>query len=432
MKGKFKNKLLILLVALTSLFAFGGCTLSENLEEALANRELVAQVTYYSNGGMFGNSLTAKELYYRENDKAYEIGVADTLSGGLQITRTGYDFAGWYHVLTDAEGNPLYEDKAAGIYQLGEKVDFAKELQKDDHWIVAAKWRLVVGVKVVMVCDEDAEIEVGTALAGITEGKTSFRKGDEIGELAYNSQDKVNPEISEPDTKIFTVKDKAYTFLRYYEDEACTKPLVGELKRGETDITIYAKYVKGDWTRVSTKRDVSDMFKGLATGKNYWVMEDIDCGNMVIQPLTKVSGKLSGEGHTISNIKLTKQLAPSELKVAMFGEIESTAAIENITFENVTMTYTSSTKNPPEVYGVFTSLDPAATITNVSIVGKPLEGKEVGNLSFKGSGSSTAANFTGEYTNCLFGGFAKDSDYTGGFTVSLVVDGHAVGNAENE
>ena len=104
----------------------------------------------------------------------------------------------------------------------------------------------------------------------------------------------------------------------------------------------------------------------------------------------------------------------------MFGNILQGAKIENITFENVTMEYTAKTEFFPEIYGVFTSLQEGATITNVIISGT---------LSFSGPGQSAASNMMGGYTHCLFGGYTADEAYTAdGFKVSLTIDGNAVGN----
>ncbi len=419
MKRTLKNKLLILFLALASLFVFGGCSLSEGLDEALNNRNLVAHVTYYSNGGAFGNSVLKKDFYYPENAQALEIGVDKITSGSILITRTGYELVGWYHVKTDGEGTPLFEDEATKTYQLGAEVDFSQKLKKDEHWIVAAKWRRLVGVKVVLVCEEGETLEVDKALASITEGKTSFKNGDELGELDYNSQDKVMLNTSEPDSKIFTVKDKTHTFLQYYADQACTQPLSGTLQRGETDITVYAKYITGNWTKVRSKMDVSTMFTGLGEENKYWIMQDIDCSGTTIAPIAKVAATIKGNGHTISGLNLVKTLDASIHEISLFGNILASAKLEDIKFTNMTMSYKSRTEMTPKIYGVFTSIDDAATIDGVHVSGK---------MSFEGSGNSAATNFTGDYVNCLFGGFAMDSEYTGGFTATIEVDGRTVTN----
>lgn len=425
MKRKLKNKLIVLLLALLSLFVLGGCTLTEGLDDVLADRNLEAQVTYYANGGAFGNNVKEKNLYYPADVKAIDITNTNITSGSIKLERTGYELVGWYFVDMDGQGNPIYEDEEAGIYKLAEKVDFSESLQKGDHWIIAAKWRALVGVKVVMVCDEGATVEVGEGKDDMTAGATSFGNGDEIGELNYNSKGLVNlaSAQSEPDSKFFTVKDRAFTFLDYYMDAECQTPAPDTITRGETDVTIYAKYVEGDWNRITDARGVSEMLSGVKDGKNYWIMNDIDCSVYgVINPSTETNGMIQGNGYTISNMKLGKSLVAADLQVAMFGKIGASAKIENITFENVTMSYTTKTTMYPEIYGVFVSLAEGATVSNVHISGT---------LSFDGPGDSAASNMAEGYNHCLFGGYASDEAYTGGFSVTLTVDGNEVGNANS-
>lgn len=419
MKGKFKNKLIVLLLALLSLFVFGGCTLTDGLEDVLSDRNLTAQVTYYANGGAFGNNVKEKNFYYPENAKAINISQTSITSGSIKIERAGYELVGWYFVELDGNGQPVFENEEEGVYKLEDEVNFNQLLQKGDHWIVAAKWRALVGIKVVMVCEEGATVEVGQAKDGITAGATSFTNGDEIGELSYSSKGVANLSTALPDSKLFTVKDKAFTFLSYYMDAACTVPAPNSVTRGEEDITIYAKYLTGNWNLVKEAGDLSDMFKGKA--ENYYLVNDIDyTGKGLIQPSKDFKGVIQGNGHTISNLKIGKTLLASDTQISMFGNIAQGAKIENITFENVTMEYTAKTELFPEIYGVFTSLAEDATIENVTIRGT---------LSFSGPGQSAASNMMSGYTHCLFGGYASDAVYTAdGFKVRLTIDGNAVGN----
>ncbi len=427
----FKNKLLILLVALASLFIFGGCSLSETLEEVISKRDVVAQVTYYSNGGDFGNSIKVKDIYYKENSLALDIGEAgkvnNVISGSIAVSRTGYELVGWYQVELDSKGNPVFEDEERGIYKLGEEFDFTKTLQKDDHFFIAARWRALVGVKVMMVCDEGVTIEVGEAKYGLKEGVTSLKNGDEIGELEYDSKDQllISSE-TEPNETLFKLKDRSFTFIRYYADAACTTPVSGTIKRGEEDITIYAKYVQGNWTRVSTAMQARQMWSGLGQSKNnwYWLMNDIDLASArAVEPLLATVGRLQGDGHVIQNMTVEKeQLTATTERISMFGNIEQTAAIENVTFENVTMTYKAKSYISIEVYGVFTSCAAEAALSNVTISGS---------VSLSGF-DSIAHNMTSNYDNCLFGGYASDSAYTGGITATITLKDHGNVVVSNE
>ncbi len=413
MKSTFKNKLIILLFALASLFIFSGCTLKDTVDDVLNEYDLVAQVTYYSNGGSFEQEGKEKNYYCKEGTKALPIGFLppeDKISGSMpKITRDGYELTGWYFVEL-ADGKPVFEDEEKGIYKLAEAVDFSVPLQKGDVWMIAAKWKKLSSVKVMMVCDDGETVEIDQRKGAVKEDVVSFKNGDEIGELIFDDNGKVSL-AGEPDSKLFTVKDKAFTFISYYEDAACQTRLDKKtvLTQGDNDIVVYAKYAKGEWTRISNSLEFRSIFSSSRCTKNYWVMNDIDCKNTQVTPLTELSGKIQGNGYTISNFKIYKEKIVEE-SVAIFGNIKEGASITDITFSGVTMEYKSITEPAPKVYGIFSSVAAAATISNVTFSG-----------TLQYSGKAATSTLTGELTNCLFGGFTVDSEYTGDITVSVTV-----------
>ena len=129
MKRKFKNKLLIILTVLASLFIFGGCTLGETFEEILSTRDLNPYVTYYANGGIFEDKKSEKNIYYKIGSGVLNIAeTSNTTSGTVKVNRDGYTLLGWYFVELDEEGKPIFEDEEKGLYKLGEPFDFKKTL----------------------------------------------------------------------------------------------------------------------------------------------------------------------------------------------------------------------------------------------------------------------------------------------------------------
>ena len=425
MKRKFKNKLIVLLLALMSLFLLGGCSFSQTLDEFRKAENLKVHITYYVNGGSFSaTSDKKKELYYKVDDYPLEITEATaTISGGFNISREGYLFLGWYEVVE-------VKDEAQGLCELGAKFDFTKPLQEGDLKI-AAKWQKDEGVRIVMaqVIDEDmsviedATIEVGDAKDYIAEGKTSFTVGEELGEIAYDYSDQLRESSASPDSKLFTVKDKEYTFYGYYADPECQTAVAWPLTRGTTQTTIYAKYLKGDWSFVKTEDDVViDMFGGggLARGDRYWLMNDIDCTGSTVIPLTQFAGTIKGNGYAIQNLSVEKDVGRGD-KLAFLGNLTETARIENVDFENLTIKYTS-TKNTfitEEFYFVFLSKHADATISDVNMQGT---------MTIKGASGSAIANMeNGGKDHCLYGGYTLDSAYIeesqgNGFNVSGSID----------
>lgn len=418
MKRGMKTKLIVLLMAILSLFVFAGCSMGESLDEALATRDLTAQVTYYANGGLFENNAKVKNIYYSTGSKALHIGEVNPTSGSIDISRAGYELAGWYHV-------DKITDEKNGLCELGDEVDFSTPLAEGEHWTIAAKWRALVGLKVVMVCDAGATIAVDKAI-DLKEGVTSFKNGDVIGEIGYDSKDTVTSAAT-PDVKLFTVKNKTHTFFGYYADAACTKEVSWPIKRGETQQTVYAKYIEGDWTFVKTAREVSQMFAALKGGANkrYWIANDIDCSSLTsVDSITSFGGEIKGNGYTLSNLTFNKSLTAGVNKFAMFGDIQETAKLSDITFTGVKLNATLRPSMHAQIYVVFTSKAAGATVANVNVSATlTVDAPKGENASFvdniNGSGAMT-------YDNCLFGGYTTDEEYV---TVSggneFVVDGSA-------
>ncbi len=393
MKKKLKSKLILLFVCLAAFFLLGGCSLRETFDEALANRNLTAQVTYYANGGKFDGTPEKKDMYFREGSKALNIGVVNPTSGTIKLERNNYTFDAWYYAVLDEEGKPVVDGE--GNYQLGEKVDFSVVLNKDDHWHVVANWIANVKVNVQLVCEEGKTISV------VTSETVTYKNGDIVASYTYGTSGEVNLDSEEP----FAAADNSFTFVEYYLDEACTTLLEGVLKQGTTDVTVYAKYIEGEWTIIKTSGDLLKMFNNVTASKHYWLIRDIDASGKTIQPKNLFACELQGNGFKISNLTVKKEQIRAAEKVSMFGEIQSTAVIENVTFENTTFTYKLN-GSVLDIYLVFTSLHKDATITNVAINGT---------MTINKLPEEIVSNFAGEngyhYDNCLFGGYANDAAY---------------------
>lgn len=396
MKKRRKSKLLVLLASLAAAFLLGGCSLGDSLEEVLDNNNLVAQVTYYSNGGAFEGTPERKDMYYKEGQKALNIGVVTPTNGSAEIQRKNYIFDGWYFAVLDNDGNPIFEDEKNKIYKLGDKVDFNVPLQADDHWIVVAKWLANVKVNVTLVCDADANIPVKVKDG---EAALSYKNGDVVAVRAYDTKDEV---VNPGDGKApFNVDGKGYTFVEYYMDAQCTKLVQWPIQKQETDVTIYAKYIKGDWNVLRTPRDVTNMFSSITAGKRYWLAKDIDVTGSRIAAKATFDGEIQGNGYKISNLNVQKSEITAGSTVSLFGEIQATAVIENLTLDGLTITY--SVKSAPiSIYFAFTSLAEGAKITNVKLSGVMTLTKREDHI---------VTTLSEGYENCLYGGYTTDAEY---------------------
>lgn len=422
MKSRFKNKLIVLLLALVSLFVLAGCTFSQTLDEFIESEKIKVCITYYVNGGEFkGSSSVTKDLYYHNGDMPLNITESpDTAEdgfsfgkGSIYITKENYVLVGWY---------PVTEviDESKGLCEIGEDAfDFTKALEGGNKLItikLAAKWQKREGVKIQLaqIVDEDLNvltdktIAVDSAKDYITEGKTSFVTGDLMGEIFYAKNDTLSQNGANPESMLFTVADKAYTFFDYYEDEACTTPVTWPVQRGATQTTIYARYMVGDWNYVSDADDVKTMFNsGLKTGKNHWLKNDIDCAKITVSPISATKGVLKGNDYTISNLKVSSSFAAGQRTSSLFGDIAEGALIENVVFNGVAVTYNQASIGAynATVYFVFTSLDSDVTVSNVKFKGEL-------SLTINGYNGSKVNNITiTNKTKFLFGGYPTDEAY---------------------
>ena len=398
MKRKFRSKLILFLLAVLSLFIFGGCTLGESLDDYKAQYGLSVQVSYYANGGKFENNKTKKEIWYKADSKALSIGeTTATVSGSVAIKRDQYVFAGWYHIV-EANGELVYEDKEAGTYKLGEPVDFTQSLPEGTVWNIAAKWTTASKVIVQLVCDQ------GTTLVNAKDPTKNYTNGSVIREITYGSTGKAIKPTGDP----VTAKDASHTFVDYYTDAACTTPVKWNLSKVDQDVIIYAKYVTGQWNIVKDTLSAATMFSNVDATQKYWIANDIDYKGNSISAMSTMNFEIQGNGHKISNIKVNKAQIEINAKVALFGAIESTATIENLVLENVTVSYSAKTNQVScATYLVFASLADGAKITNVSLQGEI-------KVTIDGPASTEASySITNDLaTNFCYGGYATDAAYT--------------------
>ncbi len=406
MKKKGKSKLILILACLAATFFMGGCAISDSLDEVLEKRNVIAQVTYYSNGGTFDGNPDVKEMYFAKDKdgnlpKALNIGVVNPYNGEATITRNDYDFVGWYHAVLDADGNPEYEDEAKTILKLGDPVDFSVALQEDEHWHLVACWTVKVRVQVqLVVMDADGNVDKEATIAKkVKDGQeaVSYKYGDTVETRAYDTSNKV---VEPSDGKVpFEVKGSEYTFTQYFEDEACTKPVAWpiEKKADQTeDVAIYAKYIKGNWSVIRKARDISTMFSSLGDSKKFYFIKDIDASELTVSPNpgANCNGEIRGNGYTIAGLKVLRGALSANDKISLFGNILAAAKIENLKFTDLNVEYTFRT-SPAEAYFAFTSIQTGATVSNITMAGKMKVLQPSG----------------GTVKKALYGGYASDEEY---------------------
>lgn len=398
---KKKGKLIILLATLASMCFFAGCKFEKSLEEIRQEENLVAQVTYYANGGIFETKEFKKSLYYHEGDMVFEITEdSKTVSGTITMERADYKFLDWYEVVLE-NGKPKFIDEKKGIVELDKTkpVDFTKRITDGEHWIIGADWKEYAKVNAVLVCD-------GTQKSITTAEDVTYNEGDVVATYSFSSGNRL---LSEAPIK---AKDDSHTFLAFYSNAECEKEdlITSAVTAQEEDVTVYVKYLQGSWNVVKTKLEFLEIFKNTDTPKNFYLFNDIDCTDVIVNPLTAYVSKLQGNGYTISNLTVqqTGMTQGATPNVSMFGKIKSGAAIKDVSFTNLTVKFTGRNASDifEGIYFVFTELENNALISNVKLQGTMTVGLP---------GSSVASNLWNGTdwikTNCLYGGYATDTAY---------------------
>ncbi len=388
MKRKTKLKLLALLPLVGTLFALAGCTIGiGSKDDFLAQQNLVAQITYYANGGWFGTTASkennARDLYYRENDKPLEI---HPYTPNVKVNRDDHDYIGWYTIQTTTVESVDYyicalpDDTDTSIYTyqtdggetvscvskvgedflvkvtdyeqlvqtenvptlaLAEQFDFTSHrMTKGEKLKLAAKWEAHQKVEFVLLTEDCESINVN-----LTTGENvTYQNGDVVGYTAFDDTGKAYKlhEGLEPVGGLTTDA----TFVDYYQendDGTYSLTFLEPIVRPDdgSNVTVYVKYVYGIWKIINGPEDVKSIFT--QTSSKFYLSRSVDMADAQTEeaiycPTGTFSGTIRGNGFEIVGLNITSRNALNNIKVAIFGQMTAQTKIENVTFRDVTVT----------------------------------------------------------------------------------------------
>lgn len=205
------------------------------------------------------------------------------------------------------------------------------------------------------------------------------------------------------------------TFVSAYLDEEMTEtqapgvPLVGSVdyEHGVIEthtIKIYTEWREGTWYKIYR---ADQFFKHSHPNASYEIMADLDFTGIVWPPSLakgKYTGTIRGNGYTFRNIAVA-QADISQIYGGLFGILDTTARIEDLTFENVTYTLTVGSRMQDPSFGLLAGImNEGATLDGVTfadcriIIGKSCYPKETGGYKLGllcGSGSATGVDLSG-------------------------------------
>lgn len=364
MKSKWKKILTAGLLLLASLFVLAGCKLGESLQDVKDKFDLTAQITYYANGGKFEKTKDVKNLYYKTGAMPLEIRDDGAVSN-IEFVYDGYDFIDWYHAKQTADGELVFEEGSnVPVIDYEKKADFSKALESGEHWTLVAEWKIQSRVRVRVAC---AELATGET---ITVNGKEVGVGDEVKTFKFDGN------VVQQTSKLDDVLPQGdYTFVEFYSDAECTQICQWPIVRGDADVFIYARYVKGKWSILKSTADVSKMFGSTVTANSkYLLIKDIDCSNITVSPAPNAtfSGVLDGAGFKLSGLKVSVTRIKSQTSLSIFGNLSATAQIKNLTLDNVAVSYETAYLSQfydIQTYLAYTSIALGASVENVVITG---------------------------------------------------------------
>lgn len=428
MTKRLKVYLLIIFAAACLACTLVGCKIG-----GLTRSELIADynthITYYSNGGSFNGSttLTVREMYFKGGSEGAPFFDISPTTSEMNVKRGAYDFEGWYlpekytegahsgeikyyvldedktthipvfmvkngdSIVTDRDTvRPVFaRETAEGVLadeQILEREVFiecsdtrvtAEEIiapNRGDTFglIVCAKWLPPAKVHYVLVLSDtegnlidDNETEYTT-----TNGKEKFKNGDELVGIMMDAQT-VTPMPGQRKAL------EGLTFVKTYPNSDLTGTLQ-PVHKEDGDVTVYCRYIVGDWTVVSSSSDVRKMFENIADGKNFFILQNINYTSSAVKArlssATAANARIvcdGTDGHTISNLKVEVPRANVNETYSLLGTIGESFNVSGLTLKDIQVTVKESSQSFSfyAICGAYADAEPAnieLTVENIT------------------------------------------------------------------
>lgn len=275
-------------------------------------------------GGICQNSTTSVTYKYMvAEDESVFIADPNKLVAG-DVTRTGYILDGWYKTKTvDSEGNVTYSNK----------FDFAVDKMDIEGITLYAKWNK----EIKFTYDLVARLYNEDGSPVLDENGVQAEKL--IGQYIVNKGDTFN------DVLKYCNKYSGFTFMGTYRDadgNIWNDEFVHPGGDDSTAIKVYPDYIEGSYTLVSNKEE---FLKAMSGNKGIYLLNDINLGGSEISFKTFNNKIFNGNGHKVSNFKLSSALEltigfEEDIANAQFYSIFKSvknSTIKDVEFTNITL-----------------------------------------------------------------------------------------------
>ncbi len=394
-------------VLTTAVVAATGCSQWDPVYKDMDAEGYTVSVRFDANGGAFAQREGVEIVdvfkpsdYDADGDGIAEIRVlspddpARQKVSEISASRTGYFLAGWYQtrtLRTDADGNRLDD--------YGEIIP-ADDTTTPQGYIYSDRWdfeadRLEIDLSNTNLTSTEPQITLYAAWVPYFTFEF-YAKDNATGQFAPMdtgdaSRLKVinlpawDESTGRMDMKDFPARD-GMTFEAAYLDEAMTQKIEGQIAgpvdydRGictAREIKVYTTWQEGNWYRVYNAKQ---FYSNSRPDGHYVLMADLDFSSQTWAPAltrSEFTGTIIGNGHTIRNVTTTHGDTGRNMG-GLFGALGARAHLENVTFENITFTFTKGSRMPDSTFGTFAgSIRDGATLTGVGFSGTLVIGGDI-------------------------------------------------------
>lgn len=330
----------MLLIGALAAAAFGlalaGCSQNKLTTDDLIEMGYVNKVTFDLMGGKSGEQDVLVQ-YVKDNSLVVEPG-SSTLAGAVP-TRSGYTFGGYCVGTEDADGNVTY----------GETWDFTKDRVTSD-----------ITLYVIWLSNYTIKVHYGENYAQtyvVPVSQSASGEVQAVKSITISGQTVLDDEAFYLSAEDAASKTNAIAFP-YTPSDLSQENTVSEL---------WANTLEGVWRLVKTAEDFT-----VYNNTNIYLLNDIDFGGKELSFPETYSGTFAGNGHTLSNFKVTQEIGYSRTQsYGLFRELRSTAVIRDVTFKDVTFVamLTNRTTNEYRAGVLAGYAASAARVQNVTIEG---------------------------------------------------------------
>ncbi len=341
MKSKFRFKkyaLIALLCAFASICCLALCSCGDG--ESVKKYDYL--VTFDYNTGKIESNCKNQYLGVMDGSLVgIQPGDNDNFRKGEVI---GYYLEGWYTAKTDADGNTI-KDSETDRMVLDKKWDFASMRVNGDMTLYANF------VKTAIVKYIDADL---------------YDAADPTNEAAIVGSSSEAPDTVIQKPTVLAPEKDGHTLFGYYIDAACENEFVWPCTVTTEDITIFVKFIKGNWNIIDSE---DALIKALAKGGNIYLAKDLDFSSTE-WVYGDYDAEFNGNGHKISGIAVKRVCDKKNFGAGIFGELGQNAYIHDLVVENATVEFKVALSNGEYKAGFFAySAREGAKISNVMVGG---------------------------------------------------------------